>query len=320
VDEAGAHEGLGAAIEVDDCGGREERVEASGVAQGDDGAGEASALGWGVEAIEDGVSCTALRNVVPDSGTEVKSVAKAIAVLRAFERRGEWGVNDLARELEMPRSVVHRLVRTLVAGGLLDQSGERGSYRLGMGLVRLARLAGQRTTLTSVAHEPLAALAERTDMAAFLSVLRGQRHVCVDVVDFAHQAISVVRVGDTLGLHAGAGGKAILAFQPPSFIDEVLAGPLMRYTERTLVDRTGLLAELEAVRRDGWARSESEVTPGTAAVAAPIRNERGEVVASVDVTTSTLRMEVEDWDAVAAGVLETAAQVSTALGDQPALT
>jgi len=255
----------------------------------------------------------------PDSGTEIKSVLKAIAVLRAFERRGEWGLNELARELDLPRSVAHRLVRTLVAGGLLEQGGERGRYRLGMGLARLARLAGQRTTLTSVAHEPLVALAERTNMAAFLSVLRGQRQVCVDVVDFAHRAISVVHVGDTLGLHAGAGGKAILAFQSSAYIEEVLAGPLMRYTERTLVDPARLRADLETVRRDGWARSEGEVTPGTAAVAAPIRNERGEVVASIDVTTSTLRMEVGDWEAVAARVLETTAQVSKALGDQAVL-
>jgi DNA-binding IclR family transcriptional regulator len=259
-----------------------------------------------------------MANSVPYSGTgEIKSVAKAIAVLRAFEQAGEWRLNDLARELGMPRSVAHRLVRTLVAGGLLEQSGERGSYRLGMALVRLARLASQRTTLTSVAHDPLVALAERSGMATSLAVLRDRRQVCVDVVDFAHQALSVVHVGDTLGLHAGASGKAILAFQPHSLIDDVLGRPLMRYAERTLVEPGRLLEELAAVRRDGHARSEGEVTPGTASVAAPIRNDRGEVVASVDVTTSLLRTKTPDWERVTGMVLQTAEEVSRALGDRP---
>lgn len=254
-----------------------------------------------------------MRNGVPHRGTQpLGSVTNAVEALKAFGRKGEWGVSELARELDLSKSVTHRLLQTLANGGFVEQSAERGTYTLGMEMLRIARAAARRTTLGAVAHRHLERLAQQSEEAAYLTVLRGQRYVCVDIVDLAHHVKSVVQLGDTLGLHAGAGGKAMLAYQPRIFREEVARGPLVRYTERTICDPAELEAELETVRRDGYAVSDSEVTPGTGCVAAPIHDHEGRVIATVNVTTPGTR--VGELDRYVDLVREAARGISEELG------
>jgi DNA-binding IclR family transcriptional regulator len=256
-----------------------------------------------------------MNNVVPYSGTKpLGSVANAIAVLKAFGRQGEWGVTELSQDLGLGKSVTHRLLQTLVAGGLVEQIADRGTYVLAMELIHIARAAARRTALGAVAHRHLEKLANRAEGTALLTVLRSQRCLYIDVVEPIQHIDFVVQLGDTVGLHAGAGGKAILAFQPPSFRDEVLAKPLARYTDQTICDKAELEAELAIVRQCGHAKSDSEVTPGCASVAAPIRDHGGSVIASVTVTTSSLRMREIGLDRYRHLVVGTAQDISADLG------
>lgn len=233
-----------------------------------------------------------MKATVPDIGTQLKTVNKAVDVLRAFDARDEWGVRELARELGLPSSVVHRLVATLAAGGLLERVEDRGTYVLGVQLVALARRATQRSTVVSLGHRHVVRLAQTIGGTAFLTVLQGHRHICLDIVDYSANVNSVVQVGDTIGLHAGAAGKVILAFQSDEFVDDVLAEPLIRYTDQTILDPQRIRAELLDIRRRGWAYSAGETTPGTAAVAAPIFDQDGAVVASINGTLTDQDMQV----------------------------
>lgn len=242
------------------------------------------------------------------------SVANAVEMLKAFGRKGEWGVTELSRELGLGKSVTHRLLQTLTAGGLVEQIADRGTYVLGMELVRIARAAARRTTLGAVAHRHLEKLANRAQDAALLTVLRSHRYLCIDVVNQTHHIVSVVQLGDTVGLHAGAGGKVILAFQPQSFRDEVLAEPLVRYTDQTICDKAALEADLKIIRQVGYAVSDSEVTPGSASVAAPIRDHEGRVIASVNVTTSSFRMREIGLERYRKLVVAAAQDISADLG------
>lgn len=243
-----------------------------------------------------------------------KTVINALDILKAFADQPEWRLVDLGRELDLPPSVLHRLVRTLVDAAFLEQPTPRGPYVLGPALTALAEVAARRRSLTSLAHQHLVALAETLDEAVDLCVLRSERYVCVDTVDLRPRARSVISVGDSAGLHAGAAGKAILAFQSDSFIEHVLAGPLLRMTERTLSERQALATELAQVRAHGYAYSESEVTPGTCSLAAPVRNGADDVIASLNVFTTVDRMTAARRKKVVAELLPAAAQLSHALG------
>jgi len=243
-----------------------------------------------------------------------KTVTNALDLLRAFGHTAEWRVSDLARELDLPVSVTHRLVRTLTDAAFLEQPSERGPYVLGPALAALAQTADRRRTLASVSHRHLVDLAHRVDDAVDLNVLREDRYICVDGVDLSNRAHSIIEVGDSLGLHAGAAGKVILAFQSEAFIQRIASGPLLKLTESTLADRDALVAELARVREQGYAYSESEVTPGTCSVAAPIRNGAGEVVASLNVFTTSDRMSPERITDVLRHLLPAAHELSKGLG------
>lgn len=223
----------------------------------------------------------------------------------------------LARELGLTKSVAHRLVRTLTSHGLLDQSSAYGTYSLGLRLIALARRASTRSTLSAVGHRHLERLAQATNEAVFLFVLRAQRSVCVDVVDLSLHVRSVVQLGDTIALHAGAGGKAILAFQSEHLVSSVLTEPLTRYTDRTIIDREAMLAECRKIRAQGWALSEGEVTPGTASVGAPIRDHAGHVVASICINIPSESTALDESNPMVQAVVDAAATLSQDLGYDP---
>lgn len=241
-------------------------------------------------------------------------MSNAIAVLKAFGDRGTWGVTDLAQQLGLSKSVTHRLLHTLAAGGLLEQDRDRGTYRVGMEFIRVARSAVRDATPARIARPHLERLAQATQEAVFLAILRGSRYISVDVVDYTHRIRSVVQVGDTIGLHAGAGGHVILAYQPEALLRALFDEPLVAYTDRTPCEIDALRAALERVRRQGYAYSNSEVTPGTAGVAVPLFDHDGRVVASVCVTSTSGRMTEERVAEIAESALATARDISRQLG------
>lgn len=246
--------------------------------------------------------------------SRAKTVSHALALLRAFAQQAEWRVSDLARQLDLPLAVIHRLVRTMVDEDFLEQPVERGPYVLGPALTSLAQSAAQRRTLSSVAHRELLALAQKLDEAVDLCVMREHRYICVDSVDLTGRTRSVVELGDSAGLHAGAAGKVILAFQSDAFIEQVVTGPLLRLTDRTLAEQQLLVVELDRIRTQGYAYSESEVTMGTCSLAAPIRDGSGRVVAAVNVFTSTERMAPGRRDSIVEQLLPVAEKLSHGLG------
>ena len=239
-------------------------------------------------------------------------------MLRAFGARAEWGVSDLARELKLGKSATHRLLQSLAAGGLLVQNERRGTYALSLEVVALARAAERRTPLVARAHELLEQLSAESSETATLFVLRGQRGLIADTVDGPHSMRYSVNTGDTVQLHAGAGSKAILAHQPASFVDDLLAAPLVRYTENTITDPDALRRELTQIRRRGFAFSESEVTPGTRAVGAAVLDVDGRAVAGIAVTAPAFRMSDDAIPEVARLLTAATQQLSRELGFVPA--
>ena len=252
-----------------------------------------------------------MRDSVTNSGTAagstpaVKTVTNAMTVLRAFGDQGEWGVSELARALDMNKSVVHRLLNTLVAGGMLERTGGNGTtYGIGVELTRIARQAERHNPMIRVAHGFLEELAATTGDSCTLAVLRERRGLYADVVAGTQRLRFSVEVGESLQLHAGAGGKALLAYQSDEFIDEILADDLEAYTESTTTDPDKLRAELAAIRSAGYAFSDSEVTPGTRSVAAAVRDDHGRAVATLIVTAVAARMpdaRLEEFGALLSG-------------------
>ncbi|MFN3285573.1 MAG: IclR family transcriptional regulator [bacterium] len=195
---------------------------------------------------------------------------RAVALLHRFTTDPVLDLPRAARHLNVSRSTAYRVLRSLEAGGLVVYDRERRAYYLSLAVARLGQVALSRIDLRSVARPYLQRLLEDTGESVFLLVVEGRSAIVIDTLPSEAPLKLTYPVGTPWPLHAGASNRVLLAHLPPEQIEEILAGPLPRVTPRTITDPNRLRAELERVRRLGYAYSNGELTPGVVGIAVPI--------------------------------------------------
>jgi DNA-binding IclR family transcriptional regulator len=245
----------------------------------------------------------------------VQSIERAFSVL-SFLADGPLGVTDLAGRASLPKSTAARLLSALVAEGAVEQVPGETRYRLGSRVLTLAE--GLRSTrgLIATAHPYLIELAGRTGEAAGLSVPDGATMHYIDQVESPNPVQVRDWTGTRIPMHSVSSGQVVLASLAPLTLDRYLAGPLERFTPRTIVTPDPLRARLHAAQRDGFAWAREEYAEGIVSVAAPIADADGEVVAAVHVHGPSYRFPAHAQGAehdVEIAVVETAARIGARL-------
>jgi len=243
----------------------------------------------------------------------VQSVDRALVILEVLARAGAAGVTEIAAELGVHKSTAFRLVATLEAHRLVEQSGDRGKYRLGVGVLRLAGATTARLDVVQEARAVCRRLAADTGETVNVAVLSESSALYLDQVAGSSALQSHNWVGQRIPLHATSNGKVLLAGLEPSVLDDLL-GDLAAYTPHTVTRSRELREELVRVREQGWAVAVDELEVGLAAAAAPIRDAHGDVVASMSVSGSTFRLTQERLEAVVHQLLDATREVSHRLG------
>jgi IclR family acetate operon transcriptional repressor len=239
-------------------------------------------------------------------------VERAVAVLDVLADAGELGTNDVARRTGLSASTASRQLATLAAAGLVEHLAGSGRYRLGPRLVELGNAALARLDLRDLARPYLRQLVEQTGETATLSVPGERDAITVDYVQSPASVQSIARLGRPSVGHATAAGKVALAFGAP-----VPGAALERFTERTIVDRRELEAELARVRETGVAEAVEEREPGLSAVAAPVFGPDRELVGVLGVQGPADRFGAPARGAAVAAVAAAGHRLSTALGYRP---
>jgi IclR family acetate operon transcriptional repressor len=197
------------------------------------------------------------------------TVARAVAVLRTLaEAPGDLGTNEIARRTGLSPSTVSRLLATLATDELVSRMPDSGRFRLGPRLVELGNAALARVDMRELCHPHLRALTEATGETSTLSVPYEQGTITVDFVQSPSSVRSVAQVGRPSVAHATATGKVFLAYA-----GALPSGPLPAYTSRTITDVALLAAEVETIRKRGWAQAVRERDEDQNAVAAPIHRD-----------------------------------------------
>jgi IclR family transcriptional regulator, KDG regulon repressor len=249
------------------------------------------------------------------SEKRLSSVAAAMALLKAFsEDEIDIGVSTLAKRLGMAKSTVHRLATTLVSEGMLEQNPENGKYRLGIALFGLGALVRRRMDVSTEAKPYLFDLRETTGETVHLAIL--------DRADIMYvynlESTQAIRMRSDIGVrkpaHCTAEGLAMLAFQPGSLIDDIVARGLQPRTPKTNTDPQRLREVLAAVRERGYAIEDEESEAGMRCVAAPVRNATRDVVAAVGIAGPVQRLPDDLLAAFAPHVVRTAEAISVRLG------
>ncbi len=247
------------------------------------------------------------------TGAGVQSVDRALAILEVLARFGEAGVTEIAAELGVHKSTAFRLMATLEAHRLVEQTSDRGRYRLGVGILRLAGATTARLDLVQEARPICRKLAADTGETVNVAVLSESSALYLDQIAGSSALQPHNWVGQHIPLHATSNGKVLLSGLDDEGLDAVL-GKLPTYTQHTITRRPRLRDELEQVRERGYAIAVDELEIGLTAMAAPIRNAHGDVIASISVSGPSFRLPEERVDEVVELLKEAAAEVSHRLG------
>jgi DNA-binding IclR family transcriptional regulator len=252
-------------------------------------------------------------------GNAVRSVDRAAALLLALgESSGEAGVTELARRLGLHKSTASRLLATLEKRGLVEQDEESGKYRLGLIVIRLAERAEQTLDLRSIAMPELERLARATRETTGLGVLAGSDMLTVAQCDGPNLVAMADWTGRASPLHSVAAGKVLLAAMPEREILRLVRGGLCPCTDRTITQLEPLLEDLARVRRRGYATAFGELDAALNAIAAPVHDARGNVVAALGIWGPAFRVTPRRVPELAQAAREAAAAVSVRLGATPA--
>jgi len=249
----------------------------------------------------------------------LQSVERAIAILKSFSlERPERGVNELSRDLGLHKSTVSRLMRTLEQGGLLSRNPVTERYRLGVDLIGLAAQVISYVDVREVARPFLRQIAEACQETVNLSVLDHYKVVNLEqFVPPMRQIKNVGRVGRRMCTHCTAAGKVLLAYLSEKELAPILQSGLERFTSHTITDPEALRRELDTVRQQGYAVAQEELEEGLNVVAVPIRDYRGQPVASVSVAGPAYRVTPDTFPDLASRLADTATKISEQLGHRP---
>lgn len=252
-----------------------------------------------------------------DSGGGVQSVDRAVSVLEILARLGEVGVTELANEIGVHKSTVSRLLSALEDHELVEQAHERGKYRLGFGLLRLSNAVSGQLDVTQQGREICERLAIELGETVNIAVLRSHYVVNVDQARGPRSVGSHNWVGELTPLHATSSGKILLAHMSEDARREVLGDAgLDRFTDHTVTSLDELERQLKVVAEDGYVISAEELEHGLTAVAAPIRDHAGIVVAALSVSGPVYRLDDGRAREIVPAVIAAAAAVSERLGHQ----
>lgn len=225
-------------------------------------------------------------------------------------------VNEISRRLGYTQSKTYRLVRTLIKYGLLQEQHGTAQYSLGINTFRIGLLAQQQFNLPLIARPFMKELSNLTKETVVLTAVNGTKGIVLDRVESEEPIrYSLFQPGATIPLHCGASSKIIMAFLPEEEWDRVIAQEgLHRYTSNTITDGDRLKAHLRKIRKDGYAFSDQEVDRDVRAVAAPILNERKELIAGLSIAGPAYRINKKKVSFLGKLVIECARKISSSMG------
>ncbi|MFC3577474.1 IclR family transcriptional regulator [Streptomyces yaanensis] len=232
--------------------------------------------------------------VEPSSGL-IGAVVNVLHVLRMFEDHEVIRVNQVARDLGMSRSTVHRMLATLGHHQFVERDPESRGYRPGPALVDIGLSVVVNIDIRAISREALVRLRDETGETAHLATLRGADVVYLDSVEGTRAVRTRSGVGWILPAHATAIGKVLLAELPEADLAALYpTGDLEALTPRTFDTLEVLRPELAAIRQRGYATSDGESEADVYGVGAVVRDRHGRARAAIAVSAPRSRVD-EAW-------------------------
>ena len=246
---------------------------------------------------------------------QLHGLERAVSVLETLsESDAPLSLAEMCQRMDLHKSTAHRALMVLERSGLIERTQEN-RFRLGLKLYELGNRAVEQVDLRARVYPFFRRLAAQVGETVHLSVLQKTSVVYLDKVEPNRRVCMSSKTGTSNPVYCTSMGKAMLAFQPPETIDQILAKiRFVRYTHKTLCSREKLLKSLERVRRRGYAIDDEEIELGVRCVGAPIFNEHHWAIAAVSVSGPSSRITAQSVPEIAGHLLICCREISAALG------
>jgi DNA-binding IclR family transcriptional regulator len=251
-----------------------------------------------------------------DEESVLKSLKKALDLIEIIGESGSMGIRQLSARTGFPPATVHRIVAALVERGYLRQNRNTRNYSLSTRFLEFADSVQQRFDLVPIARPHLERLSMNTGESVNLCVLDGPVVVYIDHVHSQkHILRTFTRLGARVPLYATGVGKVYLSRMGAEELDSYLGNvKLERYTKKTIMDKNGLLEELERIRERGYAVDDQEKEDGVRCVAAPVFDHSGSIAAAISISGAAQWITHERIRSLARMVMDCAGRISAELG------
>lgn len=231
-------------------------------------------------------------------------VHAALSVVECIVAQGPLGVGDLARELGLPKSTLHRICTVLVDRGWAIRD-HRGRFEPGIRALSIGSRASDLPIITGF-RQAVAGLLERHDETVCLAVLDGRDSVFIAIEETSQPVRLQTWVGRRAPAFASASGRVLLAALPPAAIEAEFGDgrPLVTPTGRRLESVAELQRILERARRDGYAENHEETAGGLYTLSVPIVNGAGDTLVAMTICVPTSRADRDRRRQLAADLQE----------------
>ena len=243
----------------------------------------------------------------------MKTVKTAFSVLREIST-GEFSLTELANRMGMDKASMHRYLRTLTAEGFVEQNPDTRIYKLGLAVIELSGLRLAQMDVVSIASPHLKQLGQATQETVQLSILNDQHLLFLHIIESTHSLRFSNRLGDRMPPYYSAAGKLLLAYEPESELMDYFSSKIEPLTAKTIVEPEKIRKQLATIRKKGLSYDDENWIKGLRAVAAPIRNIEGQVIAAVAVGGPTGRVSKDRLTEFGKLLRATAQRISHDLG------
>lgn len=225
----------------------------------------------------------------------LKTLGNALDVLSYFTTKtSEWGLRDLAREMDINHSILHRILKTYENKGFLIQNEETKKYTLALKFLEFSGVIKQKMKLSEFIQPFMVELADHVKETVFLTMKEGNDGVIVEIAEYEQQLKFNVTIGTRTPLYVGAFCSVIMAYLPEEEQLKIMNNGMKVFTEKTITKKEELLKELKKINVKGYSFTEGEYADGVIGIATPLFNMSGKVIGSLTIAGSAHRMQEEN--------------------------
>jgi IclR family transcriptional regulator, KDG regulon repressor len=246
----------------------------------------------------------------------IQSVDRALRILDLFdEYETELKITDISERMQLHKSTVHSLLKTLQNQHYIEQNLENGKYRLGMKLFERGNLVIRSLDIRTIAKRHLIDLSVKTGNTVHLVILDGKEGIYIDKVEGSSATVLYSRIGRRIPVHCSAVGKALVGYKSKEEMKDILKGyKYKQQTVNTITNEKDFLAELEKVKKNGYALDSEENEPGITCIAVPIWDHSGSVVAAMSMSQPTARLHAIEQERSIQMLKKAAMEISESMG------